>query len=93
MSNNYAYIIGLCNQIAKAGKTPSVALLRNKSNRPLAIPEIIQTLKSWKEDPAQQVEEESLPNKQEVELSLEQRVEKLEAQVLTLQQLLHAKEK
>ena len=88
MQNNYPYIISLCQKISQSGKTPSLALIRNKSDRPLAIPEVIQALKNWKDDPDQEIESEVDSQVQPVSLTLEERVEQLELQVKELQRQL-----
>lgn len=41
----------IANQLANQGKTPSVALVKSKLNRQVALPQIISALKSWQHDP------------------------------------------
>lgn len=90
MSSNHNYIITLCHKIAESGKTPSLALVRNRSDRPLAIPEVINALKSWKGNPEQQVDIQLSAAPATASLSLEDRVEQLEKQVRLLEEKLNA---
>jgi DNA-binding transcriptional MerR regulator len=79
------YIINLCYDIQAQGKAPSVALIRKMSDRPLSIPEVIKALQNWKADPEQgRQKEPQRPMKPAV--SLEKRVEQLEAQLVDLVQ-------
>jgi len=81
--SNIDYIINLCSDISDQGKTPSVALIRSMSQHPLAIPEVIKGLQSWKSNP------NSRPKTQNKQMStgsasnqsLQQRVTQLENQV------------
>ena len=88
MSNNNAYILTLCNQLAEQGKTPSVALIRHQADRPLPIPEVIQALKKWKENPDSMPEPLNKQEESQSATSLEQRVAVLEEQVKTLQAMI-----
>jgi hypothetical protein len=86
MSNNQQYIVSLCQQLVKDGKTPKVALVRNRAQRSLSIPEVIKGLQSWQHSPQQSVQ---LPNDMPGEIkeppaNLEKRVKLLEQQVLQL---------
>ena len=81
---NSNYLIKLCQQIHQLGKTPSVALIRQYSDRSLTIPEIVKALQTWKNNPLQ-VADDSPPAKQNVnENSLEARVTVLETLVTKL---------
>jgi hypothetical protein len=87
--SNIDYIINLCHDIHAQGKKPSVALVRNQSTKPIAIPEVIKALQHWKSNPKQAkkvlIEPEIIATST---LSLEQRVETLEAQLkLVMQEL------
>ena len=88
--SNIDYIVNLCFDISEQGKTPSVALIRSLAQRPLAIPEVIKGLQSWKSNPNlrpkthhNQINTGSTTNQ-----SLQQRVAQLEAQVNTIMQQL-----
>lgn len=86
MSKNVHYIATLCEQIVRQGSQPSVALIRSKSDRSLSIPEVINVLKSWKQDPTQFANEppSSEIKPQTESQTLEQRVKVLEEQVAML---------
>lgn len=78
------YIINLCHELEENGKTPSMALIRNLSTKPLAIPDVIKGLKHYKTNTTTK---RSLPLEEadlSAELSLEQRVENLEQQLATV---------
>jgi hypothetical protein len=45
-------IIVLANQIANAGNKPTVALIKAKLNKKVALPMIISTLKAWQHEPS-----------------------------------------
>jgi hypothetical protein len=88
--SNIDYIINLCFDISEQGKTPSVALIRNMAQHPIAIPEVIKGLQNWKSNPSirpknqhRQMTTDSATNP-----SLQQRVTQLEAQVATIMQQL-----
>lgn len=51
MNANQEQILVIANQLANAGKTPSVALIKAKLAHAIPLPEIISTLKSWQHDP------------------------------------------
>ena len=90
MKNNHSYIIELCQTLSSENKQPSLALIRNRSTRPLPIPEVIKVLQGWKKDPnkfAEPVEGET-NDIDEPQKSLVQRVELLELQVMDLSQQL-----
>lgn len=90
MKNNQQYIVSLCVELTQQGKHPSLAMIRNRSDRPLAIPEVVSVLKRWKKDPEQLESDHKGNNLQpeQVPLSLEKRVEHLEKQVEELTKLL-----
>lgn len=76
------YIFQLCRTLAAKKITPTLATIRNQSEQPLAIPEVIRVLKMWKLNPdavLQQLvtSDELVPSAP----TLEQRVKHLEAQV------------
>lgn len=92
MSDNRQYIASLCKQISQQGRTPSVALIKKMSARPLALPEIISTLKCYKVDPQQVTNQVDAPVRGETKApavddklaDLTQRVQQLEAQMAKL---------
>ncbi|WP_339722937.1 hypothetical protein [uncultured Paraglaciecola sp.] len=88
--SNIDYIIHLCFDISEQGKTPSVALIRNLSQRTLAIPEVIKGLQNWKSSSGGRppLTNPQLNTRSTTEQTLQQRVSKLEAQVATLMQQL-----
>ncbi|WP_232787575.1 hypothetical protein [Paraglaciecola sp. MB-3u-78] len=88
--SNIDYIINLCFDISEQGKTPSVALIRNMAHHPLAIPEVIKGLQHWKSNSnvRPKIHNKHTNTGSETNLSLQQRVTKLEAQVATLMQQL-----
>lgn len=91
MSNNTDYIISLCQQLANEGKVPTLGLVRNKATRSLTIPEIMQVLRRWKENPAALSNADATNAlKQEVSqgTSLEERVTELEKEVAALKKQL-----
>ncbi len=45
-------IIILANQLANAGHKPTVALIKAKLNKKIALPIIISTLKTWQHEPS-----------------------------------------
>ncbi|WP_156896300.1 hypothetical protein [Aestuariibacter salexigens] len=80
MNNLTDYIVSLCQQLQSEGKVPSVATIRNKSDRTLPLPEVIRVLKRWQEDPnsvrsSEHSFVESLP------MTTEQRLTNLEQQM------------
>jgi hypothetical protein len=86
--SNIDYIINLCFDISEQGKTPSVALIRNMSQHPLAIPEVIKGLQGWKSNASTRPK---IQNKQvnmgsATTQSLQQRVIQLENQVAQIMQ-------
>jgi DNA-binding transcriptional MerR regulator len=80
---NLDYIIQLCHEINQQGKTPSVALIRNKASQTLSIPEVIKALQSWKANPRQSTPQlTKAPDRSNVlDLSLEERISQLEEQL------------
>jgi hypothetical protein len=93
MKNNHSYIIELCQTLSSENKQPSLALIRNRSTRPLPIPEVIKVLQGWKKDPNKFAEPEEREEREtndidETQKSLVQRVELLELQVMDLSQQL-----
>ncbi len=87
MTDNANYIISICKRLKTKGIEPSVALIRSKANRTLAIPQVIQVLKSWKQDPEQfshVVIDDSNESSSPMERTLEQRVAYLEQQMTKL---------
>jgi hypothetical protein len=88
--SNIDYIVKLCFDISDQGKTPSVALIRNVSQRSLAIPEVIKGLQNWKSSSGVRPAplNRQINSRPTTEQSLQQRVTKLEAQVATIMQQL-----
>ena len=89
--SNIDYILELCFEISKQGKTPSVALIKNLSQQPLRIPEVIKALQHWKTNPVAPPKSSTIKfnNTHSLEQSLEQRVAELESQVAQMSQLLN----
>ena len=81
---NSNYLIKLCQQIHQLGKTPSVALIRQYSDRSLTIPEIVKALQTWKNSPLQVADDTPSAKPDVKEPSLEARVAALEALVTKL---------
>ena len=73
-------IITICQQLHSEGKTPSVALIKSRLSGPVSMPIIISAIKSWKNNPKQQVTD-TLTRPKENHPTLEDRVAKLEDQV------------
>jgi hypothetical protein len=86
--SNIDYIINLCFEISEQGKTPSVALIRNMAQHPLAIPEVIKGLQKWKSNPSDRpkIHKKQITKGSVTNQSLQQRVTQLEAQVATIMQ-------
>ncbi|MCV2883261.1 hypothetical protein OE749_00950 [Aestuariibacter sp. AA17] len=92
MSKNTDYILSLCHSLSEKGLTPTVGLIRSKATRALTVPEVISTLKRWKENPAsynQIASDEMAPTEHaSSEATLEARVNKLEKEVAMLKALI-----
>lgn len=88
--SNIDYIINLCHNIAEQGKTPSVALIRNISQHPVSIPEVVKALQHWKSAPRQRPKANNITinDKAPPAQSLEERVAQLEEQVAYITQKL-----
>jgi uncharacterized protein YceH (UPF0502 family) len=88
--SNTDYILELCFEISKQGKTPSVALIKNLSKQPLRIPEVVKALQHWKANPVAPAKSSTskFNNSHSSKQSLEQRVAELESQVAKMSQLL-----
>jgi hypothetical protein len=88
--SNIDYIINLCFDISEQGKTPSVALIRNMAQHPLAIPEVIKGLQNWKSNPSIRPKNQNrqMTTDFATNQSLQQRVTQLEAQVAAIMQQL-----
>jgi hypothetical protein len=88
--SNIDYIVNLCFDISEQGKTPSVALIRSLAQHPLAIPEVIKGLQSWKSNPSlrPKTHHKKINTDSTTSQSLQQRVAQLEAQVTTIMQQL-----
>lgn len=65
------------------GKTPTVALIRQHTDRSVVIPDIIRAIQRWKSNPKQDLEEEPVEPEKPC-LTLEERVLLLEKQVAQL---------
>lgn len=48
---NFEKITVIANQLANAGKKPTIALIKAKLSSPVPLPQIIGTLKSWQHEP------------------------------------------
>jgi hypothetical protein len=88
--SNIDYIINLCFDISEQGKTPSVALIRNMSHHPIAIPEVIKGLQHWKSNSnvRPKIHNKHINTGSATNQSLQQRILQLEAQVATIMQQL-----
>lgn len=84
--SNQAYLFALCASLTEKGITPTLGTIRNRADRTLAIPEIINVLKMWKENPQQSVPDDAsqTDSKTSAEIPLEKRVEQLEATLANL---------
>lgn len=78
-----AEINQICHQLAQEGKEPSVALIKGRLSQKLPMPQIIAGFQQWKNNP-NQVIAEPMPERQEIEKNLEQRVAELETIVAKL---------
>lgn len=78
--NNSDKITIIANQLANAGKKPTIALIKAKLSSPVPLPQIIATLKNWQHDPenchfSTPVEEQDLrDNQDEIDLTNENKV-------------------
>ena len=82
---NFSEILNICQQLHKDGKEPSVALIKSRLSRPQPLPQIINGLKQWRNNPNKTViEDDTAPTESPQNVSLEQRVETLEATVKQL---------
>jgi hypothetical protein len=88
--SNIDYIINLCFDISEQGKTPSLALIRNLAQHPLAIPEVIKGLQHWKSNPSSRpkIHNKQMSTGSATNQSLQQRVTQLEDQVAAIMQVL-----
>ena len=88
--SNIDYIINLCFDISEQGKTPSIALIRNLAQHPLAIPEVVKGLQHWKSNPSgrPKIHNKQINTASATNQSLQQRVTQLEAQVAIIMQQL-----
>ena len=90
MKNSTRYIMQLCKSLVDEGQTPTLAKIRNRANRPLAIPEVIDVVRRWKQEPeafdelAEPTEAADASPPEESDLA--QRVTVLEQQVAMLSQ-------
>lgn len=87
---NNSEIIAICQQLSREGKEPSVALIKARLSRPVAMPTVIGALKQWRATPDIKIEKAS--SEQEISSapaqSLEQRVDALENEVKELKQII-----
>ena len=83
---NFERITIIANQLANAGKKPTIALIKAKLPNPVPLPQIIGALKSWHHEPENCV----FPEVKTIEGSGESKVEekiKSEDNALTLEQV------
>ena len=90
MSDLTGYILSLCNTLSAENKTPSVAMIRNRSERPLPLPDIIRVLKKWQENPQQPQPTDIHPpvskdQNEEIEMRLDRLEKQMESVVATLE--------
>lgn len=89
MTKPLSQIVALCQTLAKEGKKPSVGLVRSRAVGKLSVPDAIKGIQSWQAQPDQLVESNKEANTTSAEpATLEDRVAKLEKQVLHLTQQL-----
>jgi hypothetical protein len=87
-------IIQACQQLVQEGKSPSVALIKSRLTRNFPLPTIIAGLKRWQANPDLNIESPEPTNSEnDREVTLEQRVTELEAQVRDLAALVKSIEK
>jgi len=48
---NFEIITVIANQLANAGKKPTIALIKAELSNPVPLPQIIDTLKNWQHEP------------------------------------------
>jgi hypothetical protein len=78
-------IILACQQLVREGKSPSVALVKSRLTRNYPLPTIIAGLKQWQANPELNIEPaKPIDSENDSEVTLEQRVAELEAQVREL---------
>lgn len=81
-------VITACQQLVDEGKEPSVALIKPRLPSPLPLPTIIAGLKSFKANPNQAVSEKKEAASTVADDSLEQRVQRLEEEVVQLKSMI-----
>lgn len=86
-------IVEICQDIASQGKQPSVALVKGRLSKPIALPNIIAGIKSWQNNPVQKVQVKEKTSDEQISSDstmqeLELRVSALELLVKNLQQQL-----
>lgn len=83
-------IITICQQLKQEGKEPTVAMIKARLGKPLAMPSVIAGLKEWRANPNIKFEPSSKEQAPESAptISLEQRVNALEQEVLTLKAII-----
>jgi anti-sigma factor ChrR (cupin superfamily) len=84
--NHSDYIVSLCQILADQGKTPSVALIKSLSNKPLPLTEVLSILQKWKQSGGklkaatkQAPQEPTVTTEMDRLTALENRVAKLES--------------
>lgn len=77
--HNLDYILSLCQDLAAQGKTPSVALIKSRAQKPLPLADILAVLQRWKQSPQQAREVSQMTPSPPP--PLEQRVARLEKQL------------
>ncbi|ABG41697.1 hypothetical protein Patl_3191 [Paraglaciecola sp. T6c] len=89
MTKPLSQIVALCQTLATEGKKPSVGLVRSRAVGKLSVPDAIKGIQSWQAQPDQLVESNKEENTTSAEpATLEDRVAKLEKQLLHLTQQL-----
>lgn len=76
-------IFQVCNQLANAGKEPSVALIKSNLTKRVPLPEIISGLQQWKNNPNAPQPQLTLPEEKSAK-DLSSRVANLERLVTEL---------
>lgn len=93
MSPTQHDLIQICQKLSEQGLQPSVGLLRSKANFPVSMPQVINVIRAWNNDPkALLAQIKSVPPQQDKnnqpETDLAARVTQLEQQVAALTQQL-----
>jgi len=78
------HLLQICQQLAKQGKTPSVALIKARMTTKVSMQAVIKAIQLWKQNPNVELAPGQTPSESAPPASLEQRVAQLEKEVATL---------